>query len=85
MKTLQCFEKYRERGFDLALSNTLLQDNDYDHWCEVGPECPKMRRRLLDGHCAFTAFGGLDERLELFERDSVSWCLSMTVSCDYTM
>jgi len=62
--TAQCFEKYKQRGFDIMASNTLLADEEVDHWSEEGPECPKTKHHLLDKHCMFLPFKGMDGTLE---------------------
>jgi len=66
-KTLQCFEKYKTRGFTVDRNNTVLDDTDYEHWCEMTPDCPNTCRNLLDGYCFFVSFVDLDGDLEEFE------------------
>ena len=82
-KTKECFEKYKQRGFDIVSSNTLLGDDEIDHWCAEGPDCPKTERHLLDKHCAFLPFKGMEGNLDYFETVSTSW--SLNVKCAYLL
>jgi hypothetical protein len=79
-ETIPALEKYRGRGFVMAASNTSLINDDLDHWCEMGPECPKTKRDLLDKHCLFAPFRGMAGELGQFEQDP-TWAL--TVRCGY--
>ena len=82
-RTLLCFEKYRQRGFEIAASNTGLGEDGVDHWCEESFGCPKTKRNLLDKYCAFLPFRGMEGDLGYFERDAVAWFLD--VKCGYTL
>jgi len=69
------------------ISHTLIADlsgdEEIDHWCEEGPQCPKTKHHLLDKHCVFLPFRGMGGNLEHFERHSTSW--SLDVKCGVTV
>jgi len=80
-KTIPALERYRDLGFGMAASNTSLINGELEHWCKMGPECPRTERHLLDEHCVFVPFRGMAGDLGQFEHSPISWALP--VECRY--
>ena len=61
-KTLLCYKKYRERGYELAFTSVRWSDDEHHlHVCQRSSECPQTIRSTFDPGCLFTSLRIVDK------------------------